>query len=202
MIQTIFGSPVVFLKTDNIEKIFPEEVYNKSIQRLLHPDNKVFKHPFARGGEVFTTDHNYDPTLNEVDDLNLLFNFLKKTALDYAHLFSSEPVKDLKFHTSWTNLMFKGCEIQNHSDSYDTTKHQSLIITFYPYSPPGGANLVFIHNSKPGDWVSECNEKDMIQVSVEQGSIVIFDNRVLHAVSAHNVDDSRMCIATEYIIET
>ena len=151
---------------------------------------------------MFTTDHNADPTLNEVDDLNLLFDFLKKTALDYAHVFSGAPVKDLKFYTSWTNLMFQGCEIQNHKDSYDDTNYRSLINTFYPCAPTGGANLVFMHNSKPGDWVSECDGKDMVQVSVESGSIVIFDNRVLHAVSAHNVNDSRMCIATEYIIET
>ena len=203
MIQTIFGSPVVILKEDDIEKVFPEETYKKSITRLLHPDNQIFKHSSARGGKVFTTDHNDDQTLNKVDNFDLLFEFLKKTALDYAHLFSSAPVKDLKFYASWTNLMTRGCEIHNHSDLYDTTlKHQSLIITFYPRAPLGGANLTFIHDSEPGDWPSEYNEKDLVKIFVEQGSIIIFDNRTLHAVSVHNVDEPRMCIATEYTIET
>jgi hypothetical protein len=202
MIQTIFGSPVVLLKADNIEEIFPKELYENSLNQLLRPSIKRLKHPFARGGELITTDHNVDPVHNEIIDLNLLFNFLKKISLNYAHLFSTKPVKNLKFHASWTNLMFKGSEIQNHCDSYDTTEYQSLIITFYPKVPLGSANLVFINDSKSGDWASECNEKDIVRIAVEEGSIVIFDNRVLHAVDVHSLDAPRMCIATEYIIET
>ena len=58
-----------------------------------------------------------------------------------------------------------------------------------------------MHDAKEGDWVSDCLEKDLVQLVVDEGDIVIFDNLTFHAVSSHNVDIPRMCIATEFTIE-
>jgi Rps23 Pro-64 3,4-dihydroxylase Tpa1-like proline 4-hydroxylase len=129
-----------------------------------------------------------------------LIEFLKKTALNYAYLYSKGPVKDLKFCTAWANLMFQGCEIKNHNDSYYNTE-KSLIVTFYPKAPAGGSNLVFIHQGKEGDWPSNCLEENLVRITIEEGDIVIFDNFVFHAVDAHRLNETRMCIAVEFTIE-
>jgi hypothetical protein len=198
MIQTIFGSPVVFLKASNVEEIFSKNLYNETVEYLMNSDNKFIEHPFTRGGKICTTDLNSKIGTDPTNELNLLFEFLKKTALEYVHLFSDRPVKDLEFCNYWINLTFQGCEIKNHNDSNSSEK--SLIVTFYPKAPPGGAELVFIHNSKDGEWVSDRLEKDLVRVAVTQGDIVIFDNFIPHAVDVHQIEDSRMCIATEFKI--
>lgn len=203
MIQKIFGSPVILLTTSNIDKIFSIKTYDKVIECLMHPDNKFIDHPFVRGGKICTTDLNSNMKLDKIEGLNVLFEFLKKTALPYVPLFLDKPVQDLKFFNSWVNLSFQGCEIKNHTDSNeeaDQTK-KSLIISFYPKAPLGGANLVFIHGSKGDEWASDCSEKDMVEITVEEGNIIIFDNQTLHAVNAHKVNVNRMCIIVEFTME-
>jgi hypothetical protein len=203
MIQTIFGSPVVFLKTDNLEELFPKTVYNETIEYLVHPDNKFTDHPLSRGGKICTTSEYFisEQWLNTINTLSVLVDFLKNSALTYAHLYTNCPVRNLKFHSSWVNLTFHGCEINSHNDRSDTDE-KSLIVLFYPKAPKGGSNLVFIHNSKEGDWVSDCQEKDLVRTVIDEGDIVIFDNFMFHAVDAHGVDAPRMCVAIEFTIET
>lgn len=200
MIQTIFGSPVVFLKANNVEDLFSKEIYNETVEFLMNSDNKFIDHPFTRGGKICTTDLNSKIGTDLTTELNSLFEFLKETALKYVHLFTDKPIKDLRFCNYWINLTFQGCEIRNHNDSNSSEK--SLIVTFYPKAPPGGADLVFIHNSKDGEWASGCLEKNLVRLAITQGDIVIFDNFISHAVDIHRVEDSRMCIATEFKIET
>lgn len=106
MIQTIFGSPVVFLKANNVEELFSKNLYNSTVEYLIDSDNKFVEHPFTRGGKVCTTDLNSKIGTDPTGELNLLFNFLKNTALEYVHLFSDRPVKDLKFSNFWINLTF------------------------------------------------------------------------------------------------
>lgn len=199
MIQTIFGSPVVFLKTDHVKNLFSTKLCEETVEQLMHPTNKFVEHPFTRGGKICTTDLNSKIGADPPNELHPLFEFLKKTALEYVHLFSDRPVKDLKFCNYWINLTFQGCEIKNHNDSNSSKK--SLIVTFYPKVPLGGAELVFIHNSKDGEWASDRLEKDLVRVAVTQGDIVIFDNFIPHAVNVHRIADSRMCIATEFKLE-
>lgn len=198
MIQTIFGSPVVFLKVNDVEELFSKKLYNETVDYLMHPDNKFIEHPFTRGGKICTTDRKARISTDSTDELNLLFEFLKKIALPYAHLYADTPVKDLEFCNYWINLTFQGCEIKNHDDSNSSEK--CLIVTFYPKAPVGGSDLVFIHNSKDGEWVNECSETDLVRIGITDGDIVIFDSFIPHAVDAHQVEDSRMCIATEFKI--
>jgi hypothetical protein len=202
MIQIIFGSPVVTLKTDDVEKLFPKSVYDRTVAYLTNPDNKFIDHPLAKGGKICTTAGylNSKMWIDTINELPVLINFLKDTALKYAHLYSDSPIIDLKFHSSWVNFIFQGCEINSHNDQSDTNE-KSIIVLFYPAAPKNGANLVFMHDAKEGDWVSDCLEKDLVQLVVDEGDIVIFDNLTFHAVSSHNVDIPRMCIATEFTIE-
>jgi hypothetical protein len=200
MIQTIFGSPVINLKVDDVEEVFSKEAYERTVKHLMLPENKFINHPYTRGGKICTTDIGAESRVDTIK-MGPLADFLKKTALNYAYLYSDKPIKDLKFCYYWVNLSFQGCEITNHTDQNSNTDRR-LIVTFYPKVPSGGANLVFIHNSKGGEWASDCQEKDLVRVVVEQGSIVIFDNQILHAVDVHRVEEPRMCIATEFIIET
>jgi hypothetical protein len=39
MIQTIFGSTVVFLKTNNVEDLFSDELYQETVNYLLDSNN-------------------------------------------------------------------------------------------------------------------------------------------------------------------
>lgn len=202
MIQTIFGSPVVILNPNNIEKLFPKEVYTEMVNCLMEPENKFVNHPYARGGKICTTDLNLAINEDKINLLQPLLDFLQQTGLTYAHLFADKQVTDLKFDNTWMNLTFEGCEIKNHYDKYDNTTFKSLIILFYPKAPTGGSNLVFIHNSKYGQWASECLEEDTVRIAVEQDNIVIFDNSILHAVDTHKASEPRMCIAVEFKMET
>ena len=200
MIQIIFGSPVVIFKVDNTQEIFPLSTYNETVNHLVDLDNTFVEHPYTRGGKICTTDLNSKISIAEISGISVLWNFLKDVALKYAHLYSDTPVKDLTFRYSWINLTFQGCEIKNHNDK-DSDVEKSIVVTFYPKVPAGGANLVFIHNSTYGEWSSERLEKDLVQLKIEEGNIVIFDNLTLHAVTTHNVDMPRLCIATEFTIE-
>jgi hypothetical protein len=193
MIQTIFGSPVVFLHTNNVEEVFSTKSCDTLINNLLQPSNIVTQ-SYCRGGTI------YAMVLSPNEELTELLDFLKKTALDYVHLYSDTPVKDLKFYGAWCLLTHQGCEIKNHNEVGGPKK--SVVVTFYPRVPVGGAELTFIHNGKYHDWVSECSENDLVRVSVNDGTIVIFDNFTLHAVSPHNVTTPRMCITAEFEIET
>lgn len=202
MIQQIFGSPVVFLKAGKVEKLFPKKIYKETVNHLTDLNNKFIDHPLSKGGKICTTAGylNSKLWLETITKMPRLVNFLKKSALDYVHLYSTDAVTDLKFHSSWVNLTFQGCEISSHNDRSDTTE-KSLIVLFYPTAPIGGSNLVFIHNGKNGDWVSDCVEEDLVRTVIEEGDIVIFDNFMFHAVDAHGVTVPRMCIAVEFKIE-
>ena len=200
MIQTIFGSPVVVINADSPE-LFPDELYNEIVEYLMSPENKDVDHPYARGGKICTTDLN--STIKEkIDRVGSLLDFLKQVGLKYAHLYTSECIKDLKFDNMWINITFQGSEIKNHYDRYDEYTEKTLIILFYPKAPAGGSNLVFMHNSKYGDWPSEQSENNLVKIRIESGDIVIMDNYVLHGVDTHNISEPRMCIATEFKIET
>jgi len=202
MIQTIFGSPVVILKFSDTEKIFPNDLYEEMIDHLMMPENKFVNHPYARGGKICTTDLNLGLNDNELVRLKLLLDFLRQQALTYSHLFSDKKIKDLKFDNTWMNLTFEGCEIKNHYDKYEDTEFTSLITLFYPKAVPGGSNLVFIHDSVYGQWPSECPDRDIVKISIEQGTVAIFDNSILHAVDAHNSPNPRLCIAVEFKLAT
>jgi hypothetical protein len=201
MVQTIFGSPVIILKIDNVKELLPTSTYDEIINHLMEPDNTFINHSYARGGKLCTTDLNSNTKINDINGLPLLWEFLKNTALTYAHLYSDTSVKDLTMRYSWINLTFQGCEIKNHNDK-DLGIDRSMVVTFYPKVPEGGANLVFIHNSKYSEWVSDQLEQDLVQIEIQEGNIVIFDNLILHAVGVHKAKDPRMCIATEFTIET
>ena len=200
MILKIFGSTVVVLKADKPEELFPNKVYEQAIRQFMHPDNKFIDHPLTRGGKICTTDRNPEMSVDTIPGSEVLFAFLKKSVLDYAYLYFDKPVKDAKFVNSWANLMFQGCEIKSHNDRNNTTE-RSLMITYYPKAPPGSSNLVFLRNSKGGEWASETPEEDMVRLVVEDGTMVIFDNLAYHAVDPHGLTSPRMCIATEYKFE-
>lgn len=202
MIQTIFGSPVVILKPTNTEKLFTSKMYNEMVDHLMKPENKFVDHPYARGGKICTTDLNLAVNNDTINQLQPLLDFLYATGLKYSYLFTDNPVNNLKFDNTWMNLTFEGCEIKNHFDKYDDTTFKSLIVLFYPKAPVGGSNLVFIHNSKYGQWASECLESDMVKIAIEDGTVAVFDNSILHAVDTHGVSEPRMCIATEFKLET
>jgi hypothetical protein len=202
MIQIIFGSPVIVLKANDVETLFPNEIYEKMVDYLMEPGNKFVEHPYARGGKICTTDLNCTVNKERINQLQPLLNFLQQTSSTYVYLFTDKKVKDLKFDNSWMNLTFKGCEIKNHYDKYEDTDFKSLITLFYPQAPAGGSNLVFIHNSKYGQWASECLETDIVKITIETGDIVIFDNSILHATDIHQASEPRMCIATEFKLET
>jgi len=198
MIQIIFGSPVVVLH-NNLENLFTQEVYDKTIECLMSNEHKFVNHPFTRGGKICTTDLDSEMELFAIEGYKNIFEQMKQTALQYVNLYSTESVKDLEFTTAWINLMYQGCEIKNHNDRYYNSE-RSLIVTFYPVVPKNSSNLVFIHNSQEGQWASDCREQDLVRLAIEQGDIVIFDNSILHAVDPHASNDTRMCIATEFKI--
>lgn len=200
MIQTIFGSPIVILKPENLEKLFPNEVREEMIGHLINPENSY--HPYARGGKICTTDLNLAVDADKFDQLKPLLDFLKDIGSQFSYLFTEKEIKDLKFDNTWMNLTFEGCEIKNHYDKYNDTDFKSLIMLYYPKAELGGSNLVFIHNSKYGQWPSECSDTDMVKIAVEEGNVVIFDNSILHAVDAHKLSEPRMCIAAEFKLET
>jgi len=202
MIQTIFGSPVVILKPSNIEQLFPNKIYEEMVDHLMESGNKFVDHPYARGGKICTTDLNRTINKDKFDQLQPLLDFLQQAGLEYSHLFADKTINNLTFDNSWMNLTFKGCEIKNHYDKYKDTDFKSLITLFYPKAPPGGSKLVFIHNSKYGQWASDCLERDMIKIVIEEGNVVIFDNSILHAVDIHEALEPRMCVATEFKLET
>ena len=194
MIQTIFGSPIVIIKSSNTEQLFPNELYKEIVDHLTEPGNKFVAHPYARGGKIYTTDLNRKINENKFNLLQPLLNFLQQTGSEYSYLFSDKLINNLTFDNSWMNLTFEGCEIKNHYDKYDNTAFKSLIILFYPRAPVGGSNLVFIHNSKYGQWASDCSETDIVKLTIEEGNIIIFDNSILHAVDIHKTSEPRMCI--------
>jgi len=202
MIQKIFGSPVVILKTDNVQELFSDDIYNQTVEYLTDPKNNFVDHPLSRGGQICTTSSYLTSQrwLDTINELPKLVEFLKKTALKYSHCFFDTPVTHLKFHSSWVNLIFQGCEINNHNDRSNIDE-KTLIVLFYPKAPVGGSNLVFIRNGKEGDWVSDQLEQDLVQLKIEEGNIVIFDNSMFHAVSVHNTNIPRMSIATEFTFE-
>jgi hypothetical protein len=201
MILTIFGSQIVILKMADIEKLFPHEVYKEMFDHLMSPGNKFVNHPYSKGGKICTTDLNLTMNKDKINRLQPLLDFLQATGLKYSYLFTDKEVNNLKFDNSWMNLTFKGCEIKNHNDKFEDTDFKSLITLFYPDASNGGSNLVFIHNSKYGQWVSDCSETDMVKISIEAGNIIIFDNSILHAVDSHALSTPRMCIAAEFILD-
>lgn len=197
MIQTIFGSPIVILKSNNTKELFSDEIYHEIVDYMMTSDNRFVDHPYARGGKICTTDLNTTIS-KKINRLNTLLEFLKETGLKYAYLYSDQPIIDLQFYNMWINLSFQGCEIKNHYDRYHDDYEKSLVILFYPKAPIGGANLVFIHNSEYGDWIENYSENDLVRIGIEEGDIVIIDNSVLHAVDTHNAVDPRMCVAVEF----
>jgi hypothetical protein len=199
MIQTIFGSPIVILRAD--EKLFSDELYKEMVGHLMEPTNMFVNHPYARGGKICTTDLNLTINKDKINQLQPLLDFLQELGSKFLYLFSDNPV-NLKFDNTWMNLTFEGCEIKNHYDKYNDTTFKSLIVLFYPKAPAGGSNLVFIHNSKYGQWPSDCAETDTVKIAIEPNTIIIFDNSILHAVDTHNTLEPRMCIATEFKLET
>jgi hypothetical protein len=168
---------------------------------LMEPANKFVNHPYAKGGKICTTDLNLAINEDKLNRLQPLLNFLQTVSSTYSYLFANNTV-NLKFDNIWMNLTFEGCEIKNHYDKYDQTDFKSLIALFYPKAPTGGSNLVFIHNSKYGQWASDCLETDMVKIAIEDSDIIIFDNSILHAVDAHRVSEPRMCIAIEFKLGT
>jgi hypothetical protein len=198
MIQTIFGSPIVILKAN--ENLFSDELYKEMVGYLMEPKNMFVNHPYARGGKICTTDLNLTINKDKINQLQPLLDFLQELGSKFLYLFSDNPV-NLKFDNTWMNLTFEGCEIKNHYDKYNDTTFKSLIVLFYPKAPAGGSNLVFIHNSKYGQWPSECAETDIVKIAIEPNTIIIFDNSILHAVDTHNTSEPRMCIATEFKLE-
>jgi hypothetical protein len=202
MIQTIFGSPVVILKFNDIEKIFTNDLYEEMIGHLMTPENKFVNHPYGRGGKICTTDLNLGLNNDKLIRLKPLLDLLRQEGLIHSYLFSNKEIKDLKFDNMWMNLTFEGCEIKNHYDKYNDTEFKSLIALFYPRASLGDSNLVFIHDGVYGQWPSECSETDIVRISMEEGTIVIFDNSILHAVDVHKSSNPRMCIAVEFKLET
>ena len=202
MIQTIFGSTVVFLKTNNVEDLFSDELYQETVNYLLDSNNNFTDHPQARNGKIYTTAQTLNPERwEDIIKSSPLIDFLKTHALNHAHLYSDTPIADIKFHASWCNLTFKGCEISCHRDNVCSPK-KSLIVLFYVKTPIASSNLVFIHNGKDGDWPSDRPESDLICVNVDKGDIIIIDSFIYHAVDPHGSDLPRMCVAVEFKIET
>lgn len=190
MILSIFGSPVVILK--NNKELFTDTLYDIAFDKLSLPQNYDVKHPYSRGGKVCSTDLD----VNSFDEFNNFLDKLKLIGEQYTNLFSNKT--KLKFNNMWINLSYHGSEIKNHWDRYSVDDEKSLIILFYPKAPAGGSNLVFMHNSKYGDWATDYQDTDSVKVGIEEGDIVIIDNATLHAVDKHNIDKPRMCFATEF----
>ena len=202
MIQTIFGSPVVILKINDLENLFPIELQKEMIDHLMAPGNKFVDHPYARGGKICTTDLYSTMKEDKINRLQPLLDFLQERGLEYSYLFTDKTVTNLKFDNTWMNLTFKGCEIKNHYDKFKNTTFKSIITLFYPTTPIGGSDLVFIHNGRYGQWASDCLETDMVRISLEEGNVIIFDNSILHAIDTHKVSVPRMCIVAEFKLDT
>jgi hypothetical protein len=202
MIQTIFGSTVVFLKTDKVESLFPTNLYEETVNYLLDPNNNFIDHPQARNGKIYTTAQTLNPEKwEDIVRCAPLLDFLKTNALNYAHLYSAKPVQDIKFHASWCNLTYKGCEISCHRDNI-CSPEKSLIVLFYVKIPNNSSNLVFVRNGKDGDWPTDRPDEDLVCLRVTEGDIIMIDSFIWHAVDPHNSDLPRMCIAVEFKIET
>lgn len=196
MIQTIFGSPVVVIKLDNYKELFTDEMYKESVNNLTSINNH-HENSYIRGGKGLTA--NLENALSkDINRLGLFYDSLRQYGLKYSFLFSKRPIKDLKLFNSVVNLFFYGAESKNHTDARYEGIEKSLSILFYPKVPKMSAELVFIHNSKSNEWVSDREEKDLIRLHVEEGNLIIFDNYLLHAVGVHNSVDPRMSIHSEF----
>lgn len=200
MIQTIFGSPVIVLKPDNIKNLFSEEMCNNVIEFLMQDENKFVNHSDVRGN-ICTTDFNLTLNSNKSDQFNLLINFLREIGLKYANLYSTSDVKDLKFSSMWINLSFQGCEIRNHDDKYEDNEEKTLIILYYPKVPKNSSNLVFIHNSEYREWSDDRPDRDLVKITIEEETVIIIDSFVLHAVDKHNSPETRMCMGFKFKLE-
>jgi hypothetical protein len=199
MILSIFGSPVVVLSTNNSRELFPEIIYNEIVGYLLNPNNKFTSDlDSVRGGNAYTTGLSSTININSITELDSLLLLLKQYGLDYSHLYTNNSIKDLDLHNSTVNLYFYGSEVKNHCDKRHSKSKQSLTVLFYPKVPAGSSALVFMHNSEPNDWVSDYNENNLVRLNVEEGTIVIFDNSILHAVGIHNTIEPRMSIHIEF----
>jgi hypothetical protein len=198
MICSIFGSPVVFLHRDDAEQLFPTAIYADTVEYLSQ--DQFTGHALSRGGIIYTSADRNNHWNSTITGLSELIGVLKQAALDHADLFSTQPVRDLRFHSSWVSVIGQHSEINAHNDR-STIPARSIIVLFYPRAPQGGSNLVFMHDAQLGQWCSDRSDQDLIRVQIQQGDIVIFDNDLLHAVDTHRVAELRMSMGIEFLIE-
>lgn len=201
MIQMIFGSPVVIVKIDNHKEVFPDDLRNEIIDYLIANEETCKVRDVSGTNYVYGclgTDTESAASFDRQEQITKLTNVLRMIGLQYSHLFTDEKVTDLKLSATTVNLNFQGFVGINHKDSIDDKVEKSLSILFYPKIPANSANLVFIHNSKEGDYTNVYSDSDMVKLVLEEGNVVIFDNEILHSVDTHKSEDTRMSIHNEF----
>ena len=198
MIQSIFGSKVLIL--NNTKELLTNETYNEIITQIVNTNSVISGHSYTRGGKVYTTDLKSIVKDCKKAEISNLISRLKEHGEDYIRLSEKDYSQKLQYHTCTVNLCYTGAEIINHTDTRDDADGESLTVLYYPKVPKDSGNLVFMHNSKFGEWASDSVDKDTVKIELRADDIVIFDNYTLHAVGTHKSTEARMSIHTQFDI--
>lgn len=197
MIITLFDSPIVVLQGFNVEDLFPKKLQEEILHNLINSTEISNDHSFVRGGKACTAN-----LMSLIDDKNHkhiddLLSTLRNIGIKYAYVYKQKVI-DLKTHSITINLSHYGSEVCTHQDKRIGENQRSLRMLFYPKMPFAGGRLVFMHENKTGEWVTDQKEKDLVQFHVEEGDIILFDNYIPHAVGPHLSDLSRISIHVEF----
>jgi hypothetical protein len=130
-----------------------------------------------------------------------LVEILSKKILECKVLFGKENADFILLRDFWINEVFKGCsgKIHAHGTQYDA-KENSVAIFYYKV-PKNSSHFVIIEDDafdREKLEVEEYSFHEKSNIKVNEGDLIVHSSDLLHGVSEHQSDESRICFVFNF----
>lgn len=133
-----------------------------------------------RGDAYSSVTYGPKGSIAHFDYLQPLMKWIRDTVWFNRHYLKGGAIATgITLGRNWINEMYKGCSgIEHH--------HSCPVAVFYIRIPENGADMIFV------------NGNENIPAGAKEGDLLIHDTGIMHSVSEHKNDISRICLILEF----
>jgi|LakMenEpi03Aug12_release.lakeMendotaPanAssembly.Ray.scaffolds.fasta_scaffold226161_2 hypothetical protein len=176
-VKQVFGTNVIIQKCPYPDFYSTEDIIS-NLSTFAHqfeqeaPEQVGFAYTSSTGGPNGSIAH--------FDYLQPLMGWIRNTVWYNRHyLNGGKNANSIALGRNWINEMYKDCSGIEHN-------HSCPVAVFYVRIPENGADMIFV------------NGNETIPAGATEGDLLIHDTGIMHSVSEHRNDISRICLIVEF----
>ena len=185
-----------------LRNIPKEEYYSKELDDAVKNFlNKFFHTKTKEKVGLGKSSCGYTYEFAKIEEFQKLSQLISIKLLDTKYLFEKKDVDFILYTSAWINEIEFGCSGKIHIHDEKNLEQIDAVAIFYYKIPEKSSNFIIIDEKyfdKKNLDVSDYDFHEKSSIKVNEGDLIIHAPKVLHGVSEHQSNDSRICFVFNF----